>query len=91
MPGMLPQPIDVRDLDALRGIVSEEFGPWSAALLITQDMVGKTIGQFVSIECKHENWRPGEDGARGVAQLNWANLINTLGGYAIFTKDGRIV
>ena len=60
-------------------------------VLITHDMVGKTIGQFVSIECKHENWRPGEDGARGVAQLNWANLINALGGYAIFTKDGRIV
>lgn len=41
MPGMPPQPIDVRDLDTLRGMVSEEFGPWSAALLITQDMVDR--------------------------------------------------
>ena len=41
MPGMSPQPIDVGDLDALRGMVSEEFGPWSAALLITQDMVDR--------------------------------------------------
>ena len=36
----LPQ-IDVRDIDALRAMVSERFGDWSASLLITQDMVNR--------------------------------------------------
>lgn len=36
----LPQ-IDVRDIDALRAMVSDQFGDWSASLLITQDMLNR--------------------------------------------------
>jgi hypothetical protein len=33
--------IDVRDVDALRALVSETFGEWSEPLVITQDMVNR--------------------------------------------------
>ena len=47
---------------------------------ITQEMVGKVIGQFVSVECK----RP--DGRIDPAQQKWADMINEAGGYAIITR-----
>lgn len=50
-------------------------------LLITPGMVGKTIGQFVSIECK----APG--GKVAGAQIKWKDLINSLGGFATITSD----
>jgi hypothetical protein len=52
-------------------------------------MVGKTIAQFVSRECKPEGWRfsnsPREEG-----QAKWAGLVNAAGGDACFvcTVDG---
>lgn len=53
------------------------------SLLITQAMVGSTVLQFLSRECKAEDWR-----FRGTleenAQLAWATLINSLGGDARF-------
>lgn len=50
---------------------------------ITQQHVGQVIGQFVSREVKHGKWRyTGTD--REVAQLNWINIINTMGGDAQF-------
>ena len=51
-------------------------------LIITQEMVGKTVGQFVSIECKAENWTPGKD-KHQFAQANWRDKVRLLGGYAI--------
>ena len=59
-------------------------------VFITQDMVGKKIGQFLSVEIKSSNWSytgtPHEE-----AQLRWIMLINSLGGDAGFiNKEGKL-
>jgi len=53
-------------------------------VLITQEMVGTFIGQFVSIECK------ATDGETKQGQLNWQDMINRNGGYAIITNTGEL-
>jgi hypothetical protein len=56
-------------------------------VLITPDMVGRCIAQFVSVECKPENWReppPGTIDKHVIAQRAWADLVNREGGYAVF-------
>lgn len=59
-------------------------------VLIEQKHVGLVLGQFVSREIKAAGWRyAGTD--REVAQLNWATLVNTLGGDASFaTGEGPL-
>lgn len=54
-------------------------------VLITPEHVGTTIGQFTSLEVKHERWafNPGVD--REVAQARWISQVRDLGGYACFT------
>ena len=58
--------------------------------VITQADVGKLLGQFISREVKSPQWRySGTE--REVAQVNWANLVNALGGDAGFaTGEGSI-
>lgn len=50
-------------------------------VVITQEMVGKTVGVFISRECKASGWKyqgtPQQD-----AQLRWEGLINWNGGDA---------
>lgn len=55
-------------------------------LRITQDMVGCTIGQFVSREVKAASWKYSNTD-RERAQLAWAQLILSLGGDAAITNQ----
>ena len=59
-------------------------------VLITQDMVGSHIGQFLSREVKRSNWKySGTE--REVAQLAWINMVVALGGDAKFaTGEGTL-
>lgn len=59
-------------------------------VLITPDMVGKVIAQFVSVESKAEDWTPPPVDTVDqdiIAQRNWADLVNREGGYAVFVND----
>lgn len=56
-------------------------------ILITPEMVGRTIGRFVGLECKRSDWHltPGDE--RGQAQLNWQNVVKRYGGAAGFVTS----
>lgn len=60
--------------------------------LVTPDMIGDVIAQFVSIDAKPDGWsfpRPTNKAAykRAMAQLRWANMIVAEGGEAGFIID----
>ena len=59
-------------------------------VLITPELVGCVIGQFVSREVKHPGWRyTGTERER--AQLAWAELVLSFGGDAAFaTGEGTL-
>lgn len=52
-------------------------------VLITPQLVGRTIGQFVSRETKHKTWAYCGD-EHEEAQLAWCNLVLSAGGDASF-------
>jgi hypothetical protein len=53
-------------------------------------MVGSTIGQFVSRECKHSEWKLKDD-AHCRAQIAWRDFIKKQGGDAmIVTGTGSL-
>ena len=54
------------------------------SILIGQQHVGRTLGQFVSREVKREGWKWIGD-KHEVAQLNWCNFVLSKGGDAAFT------
>ncbi len=54
-------------------------------VVITQDMVGTVIGQFVSVEAKCSEWKPRPNDKHEQRQRNWRDLVRSLGGYAIFS------
>lgn len=58
--------------------------------IIQPQDVGKLIGQFLSREVKAGGWRYSGT-PREVAQLAWANIINSLGGDASFATGGGTV
>jgi len=54
-------------------------------VIVTQEMVGTTIGVFASIETKTEGWKPRPNDPHEQRQRNWQELVRSLGGYAIFS------
>lgn len=59
------------------------------SILIGPQHVGNVIGQFVSVECKHETWTFKGD-KHETSQLNWANFVNSKGGFACFATGPGI-
>lgn len=58
--------------------------------VVTPDMVGTVIAQFMSRECKARGWR-WTGSPREQAQANWINLVVASGGDACFaTGEGTI-
>lgn len=53
-------------------------------VVITQEMVGRVIGQFYSVECKRPGWRY-TGTKREVAQMRWAEHVVAMGGFAQFS------
>lgn len=51
---------------------------------ITPEMVGHTVGQFWSVECKREGWKYSGN-TREAAQLKWLEIVTALGGRAAFS------
>lgn len=59
-------------------------------VVITHAMVGLTIGQFLSREIKHRDWR-WRNTPHDQAQFAWIRLVNLLGGDAAFAQgEGTI-
>lgn len=55
-------------------------------VVVTQEMIGRTLGVFVSVEVKHPDWKPSASDERYQAQCRWRDLILSLGGYATITN-----
>jgi hypothetical protein len=53
--------------------------------IITPEMIGSVIGQFVSRECKREGWKFNPNDPNDRAQQRWIDIINSFGGDAAFT------
>ena len=60
-------------------------------VVITQEMVGRTIGQFFAVEVKPEGWKfprstNRKEFERCDAQRNFINEVNRLGGLGMFAQ-----
>lgn len=56
-------------------------------VVITQEMVGRTIGQFMAVECKASNFKGRESDKRFVAQRNFIEWVNNHGGIGMFARS----
>jgi hypothetical protein len=56
-------------------------------VLITPDMVGQTIGVFTAYECKKEGWKFKPNNKHEQAQLNFINLVVSMGGIGAFINE----
>lgn len=56
-------------------------------VLITPDMVGKTIGVFTAVEVKEENWTFNPKDKREAAQKNFIDFVTARGGLAGFCNN----
>ncbi len=61
------------------------------SIIVGPQHIGRTIGQFVSREVKHEGWKF-TGTPREVAQLKWCNFVLSKGGDAAFvTGPGSFI
>ena len=59
-------------------------------IVITPDMVGKTVGVFTAIEVKKEDWDINKKfDKREIAQYNFIKWVKFLGGFAGFCNDAN--
>jgi len=56
-------------------------------IVITQDMVGKSIGVFTAIEVKKEDWKPSDTDKREKAQRSFIDWVLKRGGLAGFANS----
>jgi hypothetical protein len=57
-------------------------------IVITPDMVGKTIGVFTAIEVKKEDWNPNKKlDDHEIKQLNFLNFVTSMGGISAFANS----
>jgi len=56
-------------------------------IVITPDMVGRTIGRMVGIECKSSDWHLTPGDKRAQAQKNFHDVIRRYGGVAGFATS----
>lgn len=56
-------------------------------VLIGPQHVGRTLGVYTALECKHSDWHltPGDE--RGQAQLRYLELVRSVGGIGSFITD----
>lgn len=69
------------DSKQLNGVIKSGDLIGLRKILITQAMVGRVVGQFVSREIKHAEWKY-SGSLEEAAQLQWASLVNAQGGDA---------
>ena len=56
-------------------------------VLIQPHHVGRTLGVFTAIECKHSDWHMTPSDARAQAQQRFIELIRSVGGIGGFVTD----
>jgi hypothetical protein len=64
---------------------SDLIGIWPR--LVTQDMVGQVIGQFVAVECKRPGWVFCASDEHAVAQKNFGDWVARHGGLFLFATS----
>lgn len=71
-----------------RRLKSSDLIGWQP-IVITQADVGRTIAQFLSVECKHGSWTRRVGDEREDAQERWLALVTLSGGEGRFSRgDG---
>lgn len=55
-------------------------------VIVTPDMVGKTIGVFTAIETKPSGWKLKDYDKRGIAQKAFHDIVKNAGGFAGFAS-----
>lgn len=56
-------------------------------VVITPEMVGRTIGVFAAIECKSSDWHMTPSDQRAQAQQRFIDLVRSVGGVGGFVTD----
>jgi hypothetical protein len=56
-------------------------------VVVTPDMVGRVIGVFTAVECKHSDWHLTPGDKRAQAQLRFIQLVQSVGGIGGFVND----